>query len=54
MRFLGFLVVVLAVVLVAGYYLKWFQFSTANQGEKANISLEVDKQKLKEDVGKAQ
>ena len=54
MRFLGFLVIVLVVVLVAGYYLKWFNFSTANQGDKANISLEVDKQKIKADEQKAE
>ncbi len=53
MKFLGFLLLIVIVVLGVGYYLDWFKFSTASQGEKANISLEVDKHKFNEDREKA-
>ncbi len=53
MKFLGFVVVLAVVVLGVGYYLGWFQFSTASQGDKGSLTFEVDKQKMKADEAKA-
>jgi hypothetical protein len=54
LKFLGVLVVLAVIVLGVGYYLGWFQFSTASGGGKAGISMEVDKDKIKADEEKAQ
>jgi predicted negative regulator of RcsB-dependent stress response len=54
MKFLGVLVVLAVIVLGVGYYLNWFQFSTASQGDKGSLTLEVDKQKIEADKQKAQ
>jgi hypothetical protein len=46
------LLVLAAVVIGLGYYLEWFTFSST-AGDKPNISLTVDKEKIGADVQKA-
>lgn len=53
LRLLGFLVVLIALVVGAGYFLGWFGFSTQRNtpnNEKLTVSLEVDSEKIKEDA----
>jgi cell division protein FtsX len=52
-NFLGFLVIVVLVVLAAGYYLGWFTFSTANTGNTTNVNMQINKDKIETDAEKA-
>jgi hypothetical protein len=50
---LGFLAMLVIVVLVAGYFLDWFKFSTASSDHTANVNMEVNKDKMQADAEKA-
>jgi len=52
-RFLLFIVLVAACVLVLGYYREWFKFSMTSGDQSTNINMTVDKEKVKEDEDKA-
>jgi predicted negative regulator of RcsB-dependent stress response len=52
-RFLGVLVLILAVVIGLGFYLGWFQLSTNKNEQQKNITISVDEQKMKADEEKA-
>jgi hypothetical protein len=47
-RFLGVLVIVVAIVACLGYFLGWFTFSSDNTDGKTHITVNVDKDKIKE------
>lgn len=49
-RLVGGIVLTLLVVAGVGYYMGWFQVSTNQSGEKSNIEITVDKQKLRDDA----
>lgn len=49
---LAFLLVA-AVVLGLGYYLNWFSFASHDGDKHTNVSITVDKAKIKSDVDKA-
>jgi hypothetical protein len=53
MRLLGLLVVLLIAVAAVGYYLDWFKLSTADSSGKTNISVTIDKEKIREDEERA-
>jgi hypothetical protein len=54
MRRLLFVLVLLAAVTVGlGYYLRWFNFSTGGTDGKANATITVDQEKIKADAEKA-
>lgn len=46
------LLVLAALVIGVGYYLNWFSVSSAD-GDKPNVSITVDKDKIQSDVRKA-
>jgi len=52
MKPLVFILLVVVVVIAAiGFYQGWFTFSSStNQGNKSNINLEVDGDKIREDA----
>ncbi len=53
MKNLVFILLVVVVVIAAvGFYQGWFNFSSSssNQGNKSNINLEVDGDKIREDA----
>ena len=52
-RLLGFLVVLVAVVVVLGFYRGWFELSTAGTERKTNVTISVDKDKIRDDKEKA-
>jgi hypothetical protein len=52
-RFLGSLVILLLILAAVGYYQGWFNVSTGSQDQKSNISISVDKEKLRQDADKA-
>src|SRR5579859_3221302 len=52
-KVLGALAVVLVVILALGFYLQWFAISTTDSGQKTNIEISVDKNKVQEDEEKA-
>lgn len=49
-RLMGAIVITLVIVAGVGYYMGWFQFSTNQSGQKSNIEISVDKQKIREDA----
>jgi hypothetical protein len=49
-RLIGAIAITLAIVAGVGYYLGWFQFSTNQSGEKSNLEITVDKQKIRDDA----
>jgi len=51
--FLGTLVILFLLFAAVGYFRGWFDISTASQDHKANVSITVDKEKLREDSHKA-
>jgi hypothetical protein len=53
-RFIGALVIIALLVAGFGWYRGWFQFGTTNEGDKTNINIKVDKEKIREDERKAQ
>jgi hypothetical protein len=53
MRRLAFVIVIVAGIVGAGVYRGWFRFSSDNQGDKPNVTLSVDKDKIREDKDKA-
>ncbi len=48
-KLLGTIVILAAVVAVAGYFLGWFKVSSDNN----NIQIQIDKDKIKQDADKA-
>jgi hypothetical protein len=52
-RFLGVLVVLVIVGAAIGFYRGWFSFATSSENHNANVTLSVDKDKIKEDTDKA-
>jgi hypothetical protein len=53
LKFLGALVVVIAILLGASYYVGWWSFSTQDEHGNFNISITVDKEKIEQDKKKA-
>ena len=53
MRFLIKLVVVLAIVAGVGIYMGWFRVGSDKSSDKPNLTITVDKDKIKEDKDKA-
>jgi len=53
-RFLVVLIVVLAGGIGFGFYRGWFQLSTDSADHKANVTLSVDKDKIRADEQKLQ
>jgi hypothetical protein len=54
-RFLGVVVVVLIAVFAVGWYLDWFQVAkTDNGSSKTEVSVAVNKEKIKQDVNTAE
>lgn len=54
MRILGVLVVLLIVVVIAaGFYLGWFHVSSANNGNKSHVTMTVNQAKIRADKNKA-
>ena len=53
--FIGFVLVVLVVILVLGFFLGWFNVRTGEEpgGDDANVTFSVDKGKIDEDLGEA-
>jgi hypothetical protein len=51
-RLLAFVVILAIVIGVVGWNRGWLQFSKTDAGEKTNVSMSVDKEKLHEDVNK--
>jgi hypothetical protein len=47
------LVLILVVVAALGFYLDWFHFQTDSESGKIKGTLEIDKNKIKEDAEKA-
>src|SRR6516225_4135558 len=47
------LVLVIVAVVALGLYLGWFQVSTESHGDKRNINITVDQEKIKQDKEKA-
>jgi predicted negative regulator of RcsB-dependent stress response len=52
-RFLVVLLLLVAGVVGLGFYLGWFRFSTDSEGQKTNITITVDQEKIREDEEKA-
>jgi hypothetical protein len=52
-RFLVVLLLLVAGVVGLGFYLGWFRFSTGSEGQKTNITITVDQEKIREDEEKA-
>jgi hypothetical protein len=52
-RFLAVVAILLAAVGCLGFYLGWFHLSTDRSDQKTNITITVDKEKIKEDKEKA-
>ncbi len=52
-NFLALLAILVLVFLGVGYYRDWFTFSSTSSDGTLNINTQVDKEKIKEDVGKA-
>jgi hypothetical protein len=52
-RFLVVLLLLVAGVVGLGFYLSWFQLSTDSEGQKTNITITVDQDKIREDEAKA-
>jgi hypothetical protein len=52
-RFCFVLVVLTLGVVVFGFYRGWFYASTDQEGQKSNLKLSVDKEKLQQDEEKA-
>jgi hypothetical protein len=48
-RFLGALVIIVAIIACIGLYLGWFKFGSDNSDGKTHITITVDKDKIKED-----
>ena len=48
-RFLGVLVIIVAVVVGVGLYLGWFQFGSETTEGKTHVKLTVDQEKIKAD-----
>jgi hypothetical protein len=54
-RFLIGLIVILVVAVAAlGWYRGWYTIGKTNEGDKTNINISVDKDKIREDQEKAQ
>jgi hypothetical protein len=53
-RFIGGLVLVALIIAGFGWYRGWFQIGTTHEGDKTNINIEVNKEKIREDENKAQ
>jgi hypothetical protein len=54
MRRLGILIIlIVAGVLILGYYREWFTFSTSGTDQSTDINMKVDRGKLKADEEKA-
>ena len=52
-RFLVVLVLLVACVAGLGFYLGWFRLSADSEGQKTNITITVDQEKIREDEEKA-
>ncbi len=48
-RFITALLVIAFVIGGVGWYRGWFQFGTSQEGDKTNINISVDKEKIRED-----
>jgi hypothetical protein len=48
-RLIGAIVIVLAILVGIGFYMDWFHVSTNQSGQKSNVEISVDKQKIQED-----
>jgi hypothetical protein len=53
-RFIGVLVIIALLIAGFGYYRGWFHIGTTNEGDKTNINIGVDTQKIREDEHKAE
>lgn len=52
-RMLGVLVLIVAVVAGLGFYMGWFHFSSASDGNSAHVTVSMDKGRIQEDKDKA-
>ena len=53
MKILGFLCVLAIITIIAmGFYLGWFRFSSANNGDKSNVTMTVNQAKISADKNK--
>jgi hypothetical protein len=52
-RFAWFLVLLVAAVVVLGYFRGWYEIGTNSDDKKANIKIDIDKERVREDVHKA-
>jgi hypothetical protein len=52
-RFLGVLVIIVAVVVGLGLYLGWFQFGSDTTEGKTHVTFTVDQEKIKADEKRA-
>jgi hypothetical protein len=52
-RFLGGLVIVAILIGAFGFYRGWFSFSKTNADNSTNLTIQVNKDKIKEDEEKA-
>jgi hypothetical protein len=53
-RFISVLLVIVLVIAGFGYYRGWFVFGTSHEGDKTNINISVDKEKIRDDEKKAE
>jgi hypothetical protein len=52
-RFLAVLVLLVAGVIGLGFYRGWFRLSTGSEGQKTNVTITVDQDKIRQDEEKA-
>lgn len=53
MRLIGLLCVFAIIAIIAmGFYLGWFRFSSANNGDKSNVTMTVNQAKIRSDKNK--
>ena len=52
-RLITLIVLVIVVIACVGYYLDWFHLSTAQNGNKKDITISVDEAKIHTDTEKA-
>jgi hypothetical protein len=49
-KLLGVIVILVAVVVAIGFYRNWFSVRGNREGDNPKVEVEVDKQKIQEDV----
>ncbi len=53
-KFIGTVVILLAIVAVFGWYRGWFTFNVEKQDGKTDMNISVDKKKIQEDAKEAE